>query len=187
MEALKHEGRYTYADYCTWDDDERWEIIDGVPYLMSPAPLKNHQHVCGELFYRLRGFLEGKQCKVYIAPFDVRLNADKDDDTIVQPDLVVICDYTKLYDRGCVGAPDMVIEVLSKSTAPRDKRNKLIAYQNAGVREYWIVDPDNETVRVNLLGDDGKYSDNVYTSAAIVSVNVLEGCQINLREVFEEM
>ncbi|MDR0310315.1 MAG: Uma2 family endonuclease, partial [Acidobacteriota bacterium] len=115
MEALQKDERYTYADYASWDTEERYELIDGVPYLMSPAPLRKHQSILFELSGQFRNFLKGKPCKAFAAPFDVRLNADTYDDTVVQPDLVVICDKLKLDAKGCVGAPDMVIEILSPS------------------------------------------------------------------------
>jgi Uma2 family endonuclease len=100
--AKKH--KYTYSDYYSWDDGERWELIDGVPYAMSPAPTRKHQDISGALFNQLYNFLRNKSCKVYSAPFDVRLNADEDDDTVCQPDIVVVCDESKLDDKGCAGA-----------------------------------------------------------------------------------
>ena len=137
----KEEARYTYADYMAWEDGERWEIIEGVPYLMSPAPTWVHQGISGELFLQIATFLKGKPCKVYAAPFDVRLfPADDDsDDTVVQPDIVVVCDRSKLDRSGCRGAPDMLVEILSPSTARHDQLVKLQLYKKAGVREYWIV------------------------------------------------
>ena len=176
---------YTYADYCQWDDGERWELIDGVSYLMSPAPLRTHQGISMELSRQLATFLKGKLCEVYAAPFDVRLNADTDDDTVVQPDLLIVCDRSKLDDKCCVGAPDMVIEILSPSSGRYDKLVKFQTYQNAGVREYWIVDPDTRTVQACIL-ENGKYVLTMYGDADIAPVHILEGCTINLRDVFEE-
>jgi len=181
----KEEQRYTYADYCQWDDGERWELIDGVSYLMSPAPLRTHQGISRELTRQLANFLIGKPCKVYAAPFDVRLNADTYDDTVVQPDLLIVCDSSKLDDKGCTGAPDMVIEILSPSTGRHDKLVKFQTYQKAGVREYWIVDPDTRTVQVNIL-ENGKYVAAMYGDTGIAPVHILEGCTVNLRDVFEE-
>ena len=176
---------YTYADYYGWNDGERWELVDGVPYQMSPAPLRVHQEISIKLSWQLQSFLNGKPCKLFAAPFDVRLNADTYDDTVVQPDLLVVCDRSKLDDRGCVGAPDMVVEILSRSTERHDRLIKFNIYQNAGVREYWIIDPDTRTVQVNIL-ENGKYVVTMYGDADAAPVFVLDGCTVNLREVFEE-
>ena len=185
MEALQKEKRYTYADYCTWDDGERWELIDGIPYAMSPAPLVAHQAVVGNLHYQLFNFLKGHLCRVYLSPFDVRLNPDTDDDTVVQPDLLVVCDKSKLDKRGCNGAPDMIIEVLSPSNTRRDTVLKLNTYKRAGVREYWIVDPDTKAVSAYLL-KDGEYIIRAYADADTAPVHILEGCTISLQDVFAE-
>ena len=172
---------YTYADYLTWDDDERWELIDGVPYAMA-SPSTTHQRICGELYGQLWQFLKGKPCEVFIAPYDVRLNATEEDDTVVQPDLVV-CDDAKIDDKGCNGAPDMVIEILSPSTAAHDRFRKFITYQNAGIREYWIVDPDYRTVQVHIL-ENGRYFIKIYGETETIPVHILDGCEINLSGVF---
>jgi len=186
MEELREDRRYTYADYCTWDDNERWEIIDGEAYSMSPAPRPRHQSVIGEIYGQLRGFLKGKPCKAFIAPFDVRLDETGQDDTVVQPDLVVICDRSKIDDKGCNGAPDLVIEVLSPASASRDRWVKFNLYQRFGVREYWIVDPDSGTVAAHLL-ESGKYTAFAYGDTGTAPVAVLPGCDIDLKEVFEEL
>ena len=184
MEALHRDKRYKYADYCTWDDDERWELIDGIPYAMSPAPTTMHQGILVELVGQLRNFLKGKPCRVFAAPYDVRLNGfGDDDDDVFQPDIVVVCDRTKIDDKGCNGAPDMVIEILSPSTATRDRLLKFNAYQRACVREYWIVDPDSKTVQVHIL-ENGRYFAKSYGEADVVHVHVLDGCIISLPDVF---
>ena len=141
MPLHQEEQRYTYADYVTWPGDERWELIDGVPYAMSPAPTIGHQRIAGEIHRQLANFLKGKPCEAFIAPVDVRLNADNDDDIVVQPDVLVVCDKNKLDGKCCNGAPDFVVEILSPSTADHDRVNKFQVYVAAGVREYWIVDP----------------------------------------------
>ena len=182
----KENQRYTYADYRQWDDGERWELINGESYLMSPAPLRAHQRISMELSYQLRAFLKGKPCEVFAAPFDVRLNADTFDDTVVQPDLLIVCDRSKLDDKCCVGAPDMVVEILSPSTERHDRLVKFQTYQKAGVREYWIIDPDTGTVQVNIL-ENGKYVITMYGDTGVAPVYILEGCTVNLREVFEEI
>ena len=186
MAMPRQNKRYTYADYCTWDDSERWELIEGAPYAMSPAPSSVHQGISREIAGQLFNFLKGKPCRLFTAPFDVRLNADREDDTVVQPDLVVICDRSKIDDRGCKGAPDLVVEILSPSTARMDKLLKFNQYQQAGVREYWIVDPDTKTVQVCLLNDNGVYVVVAYGDADNAPISVLTGCEINLRDVFAE-
>ena len=185
MALQKETQRYTYADYCVWDDGERWELIDGVPYMMSPAPSRVHQSISGQLYGQLFNFLKDKPCKVYHAPFDVRLNIDKEDDTIVQPDLLVVCDESKLDDKGCKGAPDMVIEIVSPSTAQHDKVLKFNKYLQVGVREYWIVDPDSKTVTVHVL-EHGNYITNAYGDTDAAPIHVLKGCTIHFQDVFAE-
>jgi Uma2 family endonuclease len=151
---------FTYADYCRWPDDERWELIEGEAYAMA-APGLAHQTVVGELFVQISIFLRGKPCRPFVAPFDVRLprgnEADDDVTTVVQPDISVICDPAKLDERGCRGAPDWVIEVLSPSTAAKDQIQKLDAYERAGVREVWLVHPTDHVVIVYTLNADGGY------------------------------
>ena len=138
--ALNLQETYTYGDYLRWDDGERWELIDGVAYNMTPAPNRRHQAILRELSYQFTAFLAGKPCEVYFSPFDVRLpeHNEKDEEvtTVVQPDLVVICDPDKLDDRGCRGAPDLVNEILSPSTSRKDMKTKLELYEKRGVREY---------------------------------------------------
>jgi len=185
MPMPQQNERYTYTDYCTWDDSERWELIDGVPYAMSPAPSPAHQEVSSELHRQLANFLKGKPCKVYPAPFDVRLNASDEDDTVVQPDLSVICDHSKIDVKGCKGSPDLVMEILSPSTAREDRMRKLQQYRQSGVREYWSVDPDTKTVQVCILSD-GIYATYMYADTDTVPVSVLPGCNIELQDVFAE-
>ena len=181
--AIKKE-HYTYADYITWDDDIRYELIEGVPYMMA-APNQAHQEICVALTGLFWSFLRGKPCRLLIAPFDVRLNAHSYDDTVVQPDLLIICDKSKLDGKSCLGAPDMVIEILSPSTGQRDKTKKMQLYKQAGVREYWTVSPEYKTVDVYILEGE-KYHVNVYSENEVVPVHILEGCEINLVDVFIE-
>jgi len=184
--VLKYEedGRYTYADYEGWNDGNRYELIDGFVYLMS-APSSIHQSISMELSKQLAVFLTGKQCRVFAAPFDVCLNGLGDeDDTVVQPDILVVCDTTKIERKYCNGAPDMVIEILSPSTSSRDIFTKLNKYQKAGVREYWVVDPDTMAVNVHILENDC-YVIHSYESEDEIAVTVLEGCVIKLPDVFQ--
>ena len=185
-EPLPEYKRYTYDDYCSWDDDKLWELIDGVPYAMA-GPSQKHQEISMQLGSLIRNFLVGKPCKVFAAPFPVRLNAAFGDNTVLLPDLLVVCDMEKLDGKSCVGAPDMTIEILSPSTAMRDKVLKLKRYLSAGVREYWIVDPDSKSISVHLLANS-QYIINAYACGEdeTVLVHVLEGCVIALAEVFEE-
>ena len=183
--------RYTFADVLTWPDDERAELIDGEVVLMAPAPSRGHQEISGEVFRQLANYLEGKKCKVYHAPFDVRLfekdgDTPEDVDTVVEPDITIVCDHSKLDDRGCKGAPDMVVEILSPSTQRHDRLVKLGLYQRAGVREYWIVDPDSSTVQVFLQRDGSLQLHEVYDRQSVAKVNVLDGCFIELGKVFSE-
>lgn len=154
------QGGFTYGDYCRWPDDERWELIDGEAYAMA-APGLAHQTVVGEMFRQIANHLVGKPCRPFVAPFDVRLprgnEADDDVTTVVQPDISVVCDPAKLDERGCRGAPDWVIEVLSPSTAAKDQIQKLTTYERAGVREVWLVHPTDHVVIVYTLSADGCY------------------------------
>ena len=189
--ALKLEETYTYGDYLQWDDGERWELIDGVAYNMTPAPNRRHQAILRELSFQLVSFLTDKPCKVYFAPFDVRLpvHDEEDDDvtTVVQPDIVVICDPKKLDDRGARGAPDLVIEILSPSTSRKDVKIKFNLYEKHGVREYWIVDPTGGTVMAYRLGPDGRYGrPQVYTDDDSAPVGIFADLVIDLKAVFAE-
>jgi Uma2 family endonuclease len=182
MPQPKENERYTYADYCSWDESERWELIDGVAYAMS-TPVEAHQSTLVELLAQLHSFLKGKPCKVFVAPFSVRLNAEGADDTIVEPDLMVVCDQKKLDGKGVVGAPDFVVEIISPSSVRRDRIVKFNLYRNAGVREYWIVEPETKTVQACTL-KDGQYILTAYGDEDAAPVNVLPGCEINLKDVF---
>ena len=157
-----NERHYSYGDYLTWPNDERWEIIDGTPYSMSLAPSREHQRITGELFRQIANFVRDGNCEVYAAPFDVRLpkkdEADGNIKTVVQPDISVICDPSKLDKAGCKGAPDWIIEVLSPATAAKDQIQKHALYQRHGVKEYWLVHPTDKIVAVYRLkkGEYGK-------------------------------
>ena len=142
--ALKDDRWYTVKDYRAWGDDERWELIDGVAYSMSPAPRVAHQRLLLELGRQLADFFNGKPCEVFIAPIDVFISGtDSDqDDTVVQPDLMVVCDSHKVQDKGIYGAPDWICEVLSPATIWKDQTEKRNLYERFGVREYWVLNPD---------------------------------------------
>ncbi len=181
--------RFTYGDYLRWIGDDRWELLGGEAFHMSPAPSRLHQETVVGLLSQIAAFLRGKPCRVYVAPFDVRLpqadEADEDIETVVQPDLAVICDASKLDDAGCRGAPDWVIEVLSPSTAARDQLQKRDVYERHGVREYWLVDPDEGTVTLYCLGSDGRFATPAHRKAeGKTPCGVLPGLAIDWLEVF---
>lgn len=175
------EKGYTYADYLSWDDGKRYEVIDGVAYDMPPAPSPEHQRMVRRIGRRMDEYLDGGPCEVFLAPFDVRLIADERDDSVVQPDLTVVCDASKIDAQGCKGVPDMVVEVLSASTMRYDQTRKRALYQRAGVREYWIVNPQTRTVEALLL-QDGAYASTVYEDT--VPSTVLDGFVLQLSQVF---
>ncbi|ANX03835.1 Uma2 family endonuclease [Immundisolibacter cernigliae] len=156
----RDEERHTYGEYRRWPEATRYELIDGIAYAMAPAASRRHQEVLLELARQVANALAGQPCRAFIAPFDVRLpRADEADDavdTVVQPDLSVVCDPGKLDERGCRGAPDWVVEVLSPATAGHDHIVKRAVYERAGVREYWLVHPVDRIVTVYRL-DAGRF------------------------------
>ena len=184
---LKKES-YTFADCLTWPENERIELIDGEAVMMS-LPSTVHQKISGELFRQLANFLEGKKCEVFSAPFGVRLfekdgDSPENVDTMVEPDISVICDRDKLDRHGCKGAPDLIVEILSPSTQRRDRLIKLELYQRAGVREYWLVSPEEQTVQVLLFTNGLLLPRELYKKGDVANVNVLEGCFLELEKVF---
>ena len=190
MALPAEEMRYTFADYLTWDEADHIELIYGYPYMMS-SPSTEHQLVSGELFAQLHTYLADKKCRVIAAPYAVRLFEEASDrpedvNTVVEPDLVVICDPSKMDRRGCKGAPDLVIEILSPSSRRHDRIVKLDLYQRAGVREYWVVNPEDRTVQVMLLKDSYLLPVEDYGREDMAKVNILEDCTIDLSKVFSE-
>ncbi|MBU1108741.1 MAG: Uma2 family endonuclease [Candidatus Riflebacteria bacterium] len=182
---------FTYGDYSQWSEDEHWELIDGVTYDMSPAPAKIHADISGELFFAFKSYLRGKPCKVYAAPFDVRFpegdEPDKEIKSVVQPDILVVCDENKLDEKGCRGAPDLVIEILSPTTASKDCIQKRDLYERHGVKEFWTADPTNRLVHVYVLGSDGLYGrPAIFTDCGKVTVSIFADLKINLKEVFPQ-
>jgi len=182
MSLLPQKEEYTYEDWLEMDNNENIELIDGVIY-MTGEPSRRHQDIVTALLGELYGFLKGKgsQCKVYANPFMVKLNKKN----TVHPDVSVVCDKNKLNDRGCFGAPDLIIEILSPSNATHDMWTKRVQYLKAGVKEYWIVDPVLNNVRVNLL-DEKQYHEHSYYENDSIQVTVLPGCEIDLNIIFEE-
>jgi Uma2 family endonuclease len=183
--------RCSYADYLTWNDGKRWELIDGQAFCMSPAPMRQHQHISRLLERQIDTYLADKSCEMYHAPFDVRFVeteesvADDYIDTVVQPDIVVVCDPKKLDDRGCKGSPDLIIEILSPSTTRMDMTVKFDLYQRFGVKEYWIVHPNDQTVLVFKRLETGLYGvPDRYCAEDSISVTMLGDLVIDLSRVF---
>ena len=184
--------RYSYADYLGWVDDIRRELHNGLVKLLAPAPSRKHQEISFNISGILRNYLLSKRCKAYHAPSDVRLPKtkkspkDKDIYTVVQPDIYIVCDLKKLDDRGCLGAPDMIIEIVSAHDPKRDIREKYDIYEEHGVREYWIVNPNDQNVSVFLLDEHGKYQlVSMYAGDDKIPVNIFNGdLKIDLTEVF---
>jgi Uma2 family endonuclease len=181
------ESAYTYADYLEWNDGKRYELIDGKAYMMA-SPSTAHQIISGELFGQFWNFLGGKTCRVFSAPFDVRLFPQKNlsDDTVVQPDLLVVCDKTKLDQRGCNGAPDLVIEILSPSNNYSEMFHKFQKYLEARVREYWIINPETQVVQAHIL-ENGHYISTVYQNDDVIPVSILPGFSIDLKTIWSAL
>ena len=183
------EKRFTYGDFCTWPEDERWELIEGVAYDMTPAPSRHHSTISVNLVTDLNNFFRGKPCEVHDAPFDVRLprNREPDDkvETVVQPDILVVCDEKKLDDKGCRGAPDLVIEILSPSTASKDNIQKRRLYEKHGVKEFWLISPTARIVTVYRLESAGRFGrSDVYADTDIIKIELFPGLEIDLARVF---
>ena len=182
--------RFSYRDYCEWTDDRRWELIDGLEYDMSPAPSRIHQKLSGELFVRIYNALKDEQCEVYAAPFDVRFSenstaSDEEIFTVVQPDIVVICDASKLDERGCMGAPDLVIEILSPFTAAKDMKTKRDLYEKYGVSEYWLAHPTDKTFMIYHLKQDKQYAKaEIYAGRDMIESTTVPGLKIALTDLF---
>jgi Uma2 family endonuclease len=195
VELDEDKNYFTYADYLEWDEDVRAEIIHGVAYMMAP-PITIHQRIAGRLFAKLYSFLEGKTCEVFAAPFGVRLfpRDDKSDDSVVEPDIAVICDPSKIDERGCNGAPDLIIEILSPSNSRKDRHLKFNLYLEAKVKEYWVVSPEDQEIAVHIY-DNGRYFTQYYgvnepdtkkdeRARDIIPVSVLPGMEIYTKEIF---
>ncbi len=195
INQLDLKKNYTYADYLTWQFDEMVELIRGKVVKMSPAPNMSHQWVSSNVQSQIKNFLEGKRCQAFSAPFDVRLPLPKTKqtkdkiDTVVQPDITVVCDFSKLDERGCNGAPEWVIEILSKSTSKKDLTEKFEIYQEAGIPEYWIIHPHECTVIAYFLNEKNKYESKQvrpFTIGEQVPVTVFPDFEISLENVFPD-
>jgi Uma2 family endonuclease len=190
LSQLDLSKQYTYADYLTWNFKERVELIKGLIYKMSPAPSSVHQLISGYLHTDINNFLRKSDCKAFAAPFDVRLTNKRkstEDNVIinvVQPDICVICDPSKIDKRGCLGAPNLVIEIVSKGNTKLELEQKFNLYEENAVQEYWIVQPGDQTVSVFDLVQD-KYSlRQIYSNDSKIDVAVLPGLVLDMKDIF---
>ncbi len=184
----KKPEKYSYADYLKWNDDKRYEIIDGDVYDMT-GPTLDHQVISGELFRQIANFLEDKPCRVLHAPFDLMLARQnkkaEEITTVLQPDIMVVCDEKKITQQGVFGAPDLVVEIISPSTASRDNILKRSIYEKAGVKEFWLVHPVDRLVRIYRLGKDGLFGrEDIYDHTATIGIKTLPGLTIDAPKLF---
>jgi len=190
--------RYTFADYLTWFDDKRRELWNGFIKIMSPAPSLNHQSssggIHGEIYIYLKKNKHKKQnCRLFEAPFDVRFpkNNNKEDEkiyTVVQPDIVIICDKNKLDKKGCIGAPDFIAEIISPSTAKIDMEDKYLLYEKEGVKEYWLVFPHEKIIQSFILKDKTYQKNGTYEKGDKIPVNIFNNdLKIELNDIFEDI
>ncbi len=177
---------FTYADYLTWEGAERYQLFNGEAFMMA-SPSVEHQVISGALFLQFGNWLIGKPCKVLAAPLDVRLfpKEDNSDKTVVQPDILVVCDQKKLAKNSVNGAPDFIIEIVSPSNAYSDLFYKFQYYLEAGVREYWIIDPIKKNVQVHLY-ENGHFNTTLYKKPANMPVSIFQGLTINFEEIWQE-
>jgi Uma2 family endonuclease len=191
-EPFTEYGLYSYADYLTWEFDEMVELIKGKIFKSAAAaPRRIHQKVSGNIFTKLHVFLKNKPCDVFSAPFDVRLpvksKRNEDIFTVVQPGICVICDKSKLDDLGCIGAPDMIVEILSPGNNKKDLKNKYEVYEESGVKEYWVIHPNEYSLLIYTLVD-GKYiPSRLFTVGDIVQSKCISGFKLDLDEVFDDL
>ena len=198
MASVSHPAQklYTYADYLLWDDEKRYELIHGMRFELLPGPTTKHQRVSRNIVLVFGQYFRRKPCEVFFAPFDVRLpvSPDKTDPekihTVVQPDLCVICDPQKIDEKGCIGAPDMIVEILSTSSTAnvkKDVEDKFNLYEATGVKEYWIIHPIEETVTVFVLGEDGTYQGGrIFARSSQLKPTLFPQLTVDLEEVFRE-
>lgn len=191
MSLPKENKKYTYSEYLSWPEDERWELLDGVP-CMQAAPSWQHQAVIGNMITQFNNYLQGKSCFAFPAPFDLRMpdGDEKDEDvkTVLQPDIAVICDKSRLSKTGYYGVPTLVIEVVSPSTSKMDRVLKFNKYEQAGVKEYWIVEPDGKVVSVFTLQNNNRYGrPETYSEENEIKVSVFPELVIDLKAVFETL
>jgi Uma2 family endonuclease len=191
LDQLDLNATYSYADYLKWHFEERIELIKGKIFKMSPAPATRHQLISGEIYFLFKSHLKRNHCKVFISPFDVRLTPLRKQEsnkiyTVVQPDVCVVCDPNKIDSKGCVGAPDLVVEVLSPGNTDKEMNEKFEIYEENGVKEYWLVEPDHHVVLVYKLNEAGKFIGlKPFVESEILKSEVIEGFEVLVRDIFD--
>ncbi|MBS9522580.1 Uma2 family endonuclease [Litoribacter alkaliphilus] len=187
-ESFTEYGRYSYADYLTWEIDGMVELIKGRVFKQVAAPRRKHQEIVLLVGSKLLTLFEHRICKVFVAPFDVRLPSTSPKDekifTVVQPDICVVCDPAKLDDAGCVGAPDLIVEVLAPGNNKKELKYKYEVYQESGVKEYWIIQPEMENLMVYTLKQGEYVASRLFTRGDVVKSSCIKGIELDLEEVF---
>ncbi len=193
INELDLNGTYTYADYLQWQFQEMVEIIQGKIFRMSPAPNVKHQRVSSKLHLILGNFLKQQSCELFSAPFDVRLldkrksSQNHDIYTVVQPDLCIICDKDKLDEQGCVGSPDLIVEILSKGNSKKEMKTKYALYQENGVKEYWVVFPSEYVLQQFILNEKGKYElKESFAEDEVFHAHIFPDLTVDLAMIFED-
>jgi Uma2 family endonuclease len=190
IKDLDLNGSYTYADYLTWQFQERLELFRGKIFKMSPAPNRLHQLLLGSIYRKIMQVFDEKPCQVYIAPFDVRLVKSKKNNTkvttVVQPDICIICDTNKLDDKGCNGAPDLVVEILSPGNTKKEMGIKFELYEENGVKEYWIVQPENKSIIIYTLQNKTFIGLKPLTEDDIMKSPLFPQLKFKLMDIFKE-
>ena len=194
ISELDLNGTYSYADYLMWRFEQSVELIKGKIFQMSPAPSLRHQRISRKIAENFYVYLNNKPCEYFIAPFDVRLldkkkskKANKDIYTVVQPDLCVICDKDKLDERGCIGSPDLIVEILSPGNSKKEMKIKYALYEEAGVQEYWVVFPSEYVLQQFVLNEKGKYElKNSFVEDEIFTAHIFPDLQVDLGQIFVE-
>ncbi len=182
MPLINPQPKYTYHDYLTWDDDERWEIIGGELYNMSPAPAFNHQVVAGNIHAFLKIALKGKKCIPVISPVDVILS----ETDVVQPDVLIVCDRTKISNKGIHGTPDVLFEVLSPTTTRKDRYTKKRQYEFFGVKEYFVIDIPAQLIERFVLQENGKFDEGTdYSTGDNVIIQTLDNMELPVNEILD--
>ena len=185
-------GKYSYADYLTWQFEEVVELINGKIFKKAAAaPKRLHQKVSSKLNFKLYQFLEGKRCQVYAATFDVRFPKDSNEDcqifNVVQPDICVICNPEKLDERGCLGAPDLIVEILSPGNTKTELKFKYQLYESHGVAEYWVIHPDYHNITSYILENGNYLPSKLMTSGDVLHSKILEGFSLDLEDFFADI
>ncbi|WP_114749709.1 Uma2 family endonuclease [Pleomorphovibrio marinus] len=191
-EPFTEYGVYSYADYLTWQLDDMVELIKGKVFKSAAAaPRRVHQKISGRILIKLGTYLNNNACEVYAAPFDVRLpgKSTKNEDvfTVIQPDLCVICDKSKLDEFGCIGAPDLIMEILSPGSNKKELQNKYEVYEESGVKEYWVIHPNERTLLIYTLGNANYVPSKLFTFGDSVASTCIPGFELDLEDIFSDL